>query len=205
MLDNLFTYLDQVEDADDYFVRLDSITMESDRLLAVLLVRDYNDQATSSRWRITSQNVVDFQISEPWGDLLLDENNDVRALQHTDQRQELYFRGKAASPAQTVGLLLDAHSQVTQNRIAFLRYMNGSSLRLLENGFGLLASGPRFLMNAYEGVLRGEGLIGTLLPPSPNKYWTHGQWAEVPTTLATLQVGESYIVAEVFRAVRIED
>ena len=69
---------------------------------------------------------------------------------------------------------------------------------LLAGGFGKLAQGPCFLMEAYAKALELRGVTANLLPPRRSVQWKGGQWAPIPDDLNVVVLGHSYVVAEAF-------
>lgn len=66
---------------------------------------------------------------------------------------------------------------------------------LLTMRTGLLARGPRRLLNGYAAVLEKFGMQPQLPPPSSD-------FERIPVFL--LEIGENYVVAEHFEAERVE-
>jgi hypothetical protein len=116
--------------------------------------------------------------------------------QHMRRREFLHFGRSPDNLDEVIGQLWRAHVGVVDDWIPFDRYLNHEVplAELLASGSGLLATGPDFLIAAYEGVMERVGCRPSRLPlPTPPRL-THGLVAHF---------GESYVVAEQFTAQRI--
>ncbi len=199
MLEKLLSYLRSGLD-NDPFVRLESIAFRHPDAAELLLnVMDYHGSKKLREWKILARGVVDYRIEDAGGDLQFYEDH-VLARQHTEQRQDLYFRGVPSSAPEAVGRLLVSHLAATGGWIPFDRYLNSCCPieDLLKNGSGKLADGPRFLIDAYSLALGTLGLRMTALAPRPPKFWNGQAWIESTNRLATLIIGDSFMVAEGF-------
>ncbi len=88
----------------------------------------------------------------------------VLLQQFRDDHVELYFRGTAQDTSRLIGDLWMAHRRVAAGWIPFERYFNGLKPlhELVAAGFGSLAEGPRFLLDAYADVLQTHGMAADL-------------------------------------------
>ncbi len=114
-----------------------------------------------------------------------------------------------------VGALYERHQDSAEGWIPFPRFLNASHPKLptlLAGGHGLLADGPIPLMEAYAAVLLEHGVRASMLEPRPPQrlevrggpdpcYETH-TLLEEDRDLAVLTLGESFVVAKSFAAMR---
>ncbi|MCD4825485.1 MAG: hypothetical protein K8S55_12880 [Phycisphaerae bacterium] len=201
-LKKLLSYIESLESPEDSFVRLDSISFkDNDGILGMSIWSDYEQEAWS-HWEVRAKALRSYRITESYGDgdLALHKGDHVLTLQHTEARQELYFRGSPQSAPETIGRLLIAHREIAGNWIPFEQFFNSySNLDLLAGGFGLLAEGPTFLIEAYARVLSSEGLKPNTLASRPACWWNGQKWIENTVPLAALVIGNSFFVAEDFK------
>lgn len=113
---------------------------------------------------------------------------------------ELAFHGRAKDPAAVVAGMWARHLAVAGDWIPFGDYLNlfdqaAPVFSLLETGGGILASGPRPLMEAYAEVLHAHGL-----DPSFVGATRVGLRAGEAPDLAVLLFGESYVIGSGFTA-----
>ncbi len=200
MLEKLRSYFASSDLSDDPFIRLDSFVIDNEDSILTMSVKDYNGPDTWSQWTVEARAMRQYRITEPHGNLCLYEDGHVLARQYTDTWQDLYYRGVPQSPAGVVGRLLIAHTAIAGTWIPFEQYLNinGKIEDFLTGGFGRLADGPSFLIEAYANVLQSEGMKPNALAPRVAKKWNGERWIDSKTPLATLVIGNSFFVAEMF-------
>lgn len=203
----ILTTLETKTWSNDPFVRLDSIALEGDKAILSLSILDYDESTTWQRWAIKTGRLIDYEVRSPWGDLEMHGPDHVLARQHIEPVRYLTFHGSPHSAAEVVGLLLTAHREIVADCIPFSRYLNTSNQleSLLDAGFGKLADGPAFLMEAYARVLQDHGMRVRLSSARPNKSYTDGQWVANPSGLSVLRLGDSFFVSEMFDDERLSD
>ena len=207
MLEKLQIYIEDPNEPYDPFIRVDAVDLSGDDALLSISVRDHHGTLEWSRWEVKVPGLRDYRILEAYGDLQVFAGDHVLALQHTDAQTDLFFRGKPSSPDEVVGQLLIAHREVTGGWFAFDRFLNETCNpeELFELGYGVLAKGPVFLLEAYEKVLSGASLKANLVNPRPAGSWNGEKWVEDKTPLHVLVLGESYFVAEGFEERKVSD
>lgn len=128
-----------------------------------LTVRLHVDHGTGeqSNWQFRFTGVVDYVIEEVYHCGLHVWNGDHPAIdQYTQPHESLHFASAAPDPYRLVGELWSAHVALVGDWIDFTRYLNTTGLplhELLASRSGLFATGPRFLIDAYEEVLERAG------------------------------------------------
>lgn len=200
MLAKLLNHIENNESFFDPTVRIDSLRLENDSGVLSVSVFDCDDDEGYSNWEIRARVLIDYRIDKLGGELTLHESNHVLTRQHTDTTNELFFKGFPRSAMETIGRLLVAHREVTGDWIPFERFFNSTSNleELLNGGYGKLADGPTFLINAYMNVLSSEGLNPNALAPRSAKWWSGNRWLEITMPLVALVIGDSFLVAEGF-------
>ncbi len=78
--------------------------------------------------------------------LLWDQNEDLDSI---------YFSSRPANPAEFLGLLYSAHCSLVKGWRPFSQYAH-ADLSLLQRGDGLLAEGPRRVIEAYATIAEGR-------------------------------------------------
>ena len=206
MLDGIFSFLESPDCPNDGFVRLDSVRFEAHDAILDLSVMDYDEAGQWARWQIRACQMRQCTIGKAGGDLVLHQGDHVVVRQHTDFRQELYFRGTPDSADGTIGRLWIAHREAVSDWIPFDDFLNScmSLQALLKVGFGLLADGPVFLIEAYSRVLSADGLSPRVLAPRPAKWWNGHVWSGNPSELVALSLGDSLVVAQSFEETRLD-
>lgn len=206
MLEDLLAFIERQEhEVDDSFVRLDSIEFSEVNAILRLSVLDADTEERWAVWSVTARQVKESRVEGPFGALSVTESGHVLSRQHTDPHRGLSFRGSPRSAHEVVGRLYSAHREVAGRWIPFERYLNTLLPLddLLSGGFGQLGNGPAFLMAVYAEVLRSAGISATLLEPRPAKHWNGTRWEENPKSLATLALGDAYVVCEHLESTRV--
>jgi hypothetical protein len=109
--------------------------------------------------------------------------------QYTQPREQLYFAAAPDDPDRVVGQLWAAHRAVADDWIPFDRFLNCElpPAALLATGSGLLASGPRFLIDAYARVLKQQRCAPSRVELAREKR---------PRRALLAHFSESYVIAE---------
>ena len=205
MLENLLHFIENPTHPDDSFVRLDSVQFRDRDATLDVSVMDYGGVEVWARWKIRARALREVSIGQSGGDLSLLQRNHVLIRQHTDSRKDLYFRGVPKSALGTVGRLWVTHREVVSDWIPFQRYLNsGVDLEtLLAVGYGMIADGPSFLIDAYARVLSDAGVNPNALGPRPARWWNGQQWTDEEAMLVGLVIGDSFLVAEEFEETEV--
>lgn len=159
-----------------------------------------------SSWQVLCDEVREYQMVDmSGGDLQVDDGGHPVVRQHTDTAVDLAFRGIPGDPIRLIGGLWKAHRETCDGWIPFDRYLNLQLPleELLRADSGVLAQGPRFLLEAYASELRAHSLAASLSSERSAKYFADGKWLEQQQPLSVMQFGESFIVAERFRSLRL--
>jgi hypothetical protein len=199
MLDRLRSYLTSPE-VDDAAVRIDGVKWKDDDVELALTVTDYHGGVAMSEWVVRCRRVRECTLTGKFGDLVVHEFGHAAIRQYRDPKRALFFTGKASDTDALIGRLWAAHRDLVGSWIDFERYLNTElPLRnLLSAGFGKLADGPDFLVQAYAKVLNEASIEVSLGELWPTKVWAGGAWVETAAELSMLAVDTSFVVAEAF-------
>jgi hypothetical protein len=199
MLESIQSHLASPE-VDDTVVRIDGVTWKDDDVDVALTVTDYHGGVTLSEWVVKCRRVRECILKGRFGDLTMHEFGHAAIRQYRDPKRALFFNGKAGDIDALIGRLWAAHQSLVGSWIDFARYLNNELAlhKLLSAGFGKLADGPDFLVQAYARVLTEESVAVSLGDLWPTKVWTGGAWVETAAELSMLAVDTSFVVAEGF-------
>lgn len=200
MLEKFLSHVWDPDEDKDRFVRLDSVEFNEGDGILQLSTKDTFSPDVWDRWKVTAKSLHDYRIVKPWGDFRFHLADHILARHCTEPRQDLYFRGVAPSPLETIGRLYIAHRDAVEGWIPFESYFgSGRHIEhLLKSGHGLLTRGPVFLIQKYSSVLLNDGLKPNTLPPTPAKWWNGQQHVEYTHPLAVIILGKSYFIADRF-------
>ena len=174
--------------------------------VALRLVVHQQDRA-DQKWRLHCRDVRRSRIvNDQEIDAFSIETEHPLLLPHLEAYVELYFSSRPSDPDATVGRLIEAHHAVVEEWFDCLHFFNlgpERSLRaMLDGGFGMIAAGPRSLMERYAEVLHASGATVSS-PPSRRPVWWDGtRWVEEVRPLFVVIMGASHVVAPVVTAER---
>lgn len=154
------------------------------------------DDVHHSAWKLRFSGVVEQQLSVIVDCGLNVWRHHVVLDQYTRRREFLHFAQRPGNADEVIGQLWRAHTAAVDDWIPFDRYLNRELqlAELLASGSGLLATGPDFLIDPYERVMRDFGCQPCRLAlPGPPRL-SQGLLAHF---------GESYVVAEQLTVQRI--
>ena len=199
----ILEYIDKTDLGDDFFYRLVSFETNHNDMNLQIDISDFTENDIWSKWKISAKSVRTYSILNPFGDSIYFENDHILIKLQKDDNVNLYFNGKPSDPYLLMGKLFIAHQEVCQRWVPFDKYIR-CGLSLLEGGHGLLAQGPKILLDKYAEVLLSENIIVRDLKPDPAKWWDGNNWIEEKSNLFIFIVGESYFIAEQFESKLID-
>ena len=119
---------------------------------------------------------------------------------------QLSFRGRTGDPAPLLGELWEAHETVTGSWLELREFLNPNltARDLLASGSGILAEGPRRLLEVYATVLARHSIDVSWVGEHAPVRWQEYQWVpELPDLKVLLLSGGSYVVAQDFAVRRL--
>jgi hypothetical protein len=126
-------------------------------------------------------------------------------LPYTQPHAQLGFHGRPAHSRLVLADLWEAHRAVTDLWHPFEAFFNPVPLvELLASNTGLLAEGPRSLMERYADVLRAHGIEPSLFGERPALRWLDGAWQPEFPNLYAFILGKSFVVGAGFEVQRVE-
>jgi hypothetical protein len=158
-------------------------------------VNDGNDHHTM--WELTFSNVLEERLAGAYYcGLNVWHEGHPATDQYTEQRVTVSFSCAPPDPDRLIGQLWVAHRALVDDWIPFDRYFNDAMplRRLLAANSGILAAGPRFIMNEYARVLKENGCI-----PNKSRRSAKGRI----TKASLIHFDESFVIAEAVVAKRL--
>src|SRR5512146_1372041 len=181
------------------------LQIQSHQILAGDLTRDvklgFDDPDLPSRtWRILCKDVRTYCIRNESTDTLESVSEHPVLLPFLASHVQLSFQGHPTDPLALIGDLYLAHQRTTQGWLALEDYLNSllDVETLLASGNGIIAEGPKPLLEAYASVLRAHECTYSFIAERPPRRWLGGQWQDEPLALKALLCGTSYVVAPTF-------
>ena len=156
-------------------------------------------------WLIRCADARTARVNGDWAASVALTTDHPLLLPYTQPRAELAFRGHAPDPRAVVGDLWEAHRAATGAWYPFEWFFNrGLPLaELLATGGGVLAEGPRPVLDAYAAAVAAHSVESSILAERPPLRWLDGAWQPEPGRLRALVIGDSYVVAADFDVARM--
>jgi len=147
------------------------------------------------RWRIRSRGRCQFRFASPDAYPIVVAHRHPVLSAEVEPWDQLTFSGKPRSTAQAAGALHLAHARWSSGHVALDRFVNTrvDLEKLLAEGFGVLAEGPRSYVAALRHALLPFDLKLTVVT------YARGE-AERSARPTALFLGASWFVATDFRA-----
>ena len=172
----------------------------------LLDVRTGDDGDARQCWRVQCADFRTSRLSVGWvNEAELTADHPV-LLRYTQPHVQLGFMGRPPDSRLVVADLWEVHRSVTDLWYPFEEFLNHrvSLAQLLASNSGLLADGPRSLMDGYADVLRSHDMEASLFGERPPVRWRDGMWQPEPPGLHALILGESFVVGAGFGVQRVE-
>ena len=161
---------------------------------------DERDQA----WEVECSSVLDHSLT--LGNCLEFSLYDDHPLlwQYVHPECSVSFYGDPSNAEAIVGHLYHRHIELVGNAIPFKRFLNGNPVEMVRGRYGMFASGPTPLMEAYASVFESAGIKAGV--SEPRHRWSAGDFFTSADQIEVLVLADrSYVVAQKFNANRSED
>ncbi|MGV8984391.1 hypothetical protein, partial [Clostridium sp.] len=124
---------------------------------------------------------------------------------YTQATCQLYFNGITENVSGLIGELYLEHLSITEGWIPLSKYLNDmiDIRELIEGKHGLLAEGPRNIIEDYSEVLNRFNINTSVISNVNVQYWDGFQWIKGPAPYCILIFGCSFVIAKEFREERI--
>jgi hypothetical protein len=172
----------------------------------LLDVRTGDDEVPRQGWRVVCADYRASRLTVEWVQTAELVAEHPLLLAYTQPYVQLAFVGRANDARLVVADLWEAHRSVTDLWHPFEAFFNmGLPLaELLASSSGILAEGPRPLLERYASVLHAHGMTPSLFGERSPKRWLDGAWQAEPSDLRALILGDSYVVGAGFEVERVD-
>jgi len=154
----------------------------------------------SSTWTVQCTFVIDYRLDDESIDTLEHVTDPEHPLlgRYLDEYASLYFAGVAARPFEVIGALWEEHRTSCGRWTALDAHLRADAVVALQAGRGLLARGPRRVLERYARILEQHGMDPSVVGGQPFAEWRNGQWQPRAQPPEALLLGRSYVVADRF-------
>ena len=205
MLDELDAAFSTLEFEETGAVFLDSVRWRGRACEIILDVRTGDDNDPRQAWRVQCTDARATRLSPGWRDGVHMFRAHPLLLPYTDAQAQLAFRGRPEQPWTVVGALWDAHRGATDGWFPFDGFLNRNVALpdLFAAEGGILAEGPRSVLDAYAQALQKCGLIPSLFGEHRPTRWLDGEKIPESEDVAVMIIGKSYVVGTGFEIARV--
>lgn len=183
---------------------LASARMEGDVLiLSVNLISDSVEEQDQS-WEVECAGVLDHNLTlGNCQDFSLHDDHPL-LWQYIHPECSVSFYGDCSNVEAVVGELYKRHIELVGHSIPFKTFLNGNPVDIVRGRYGMLATGPMPLMEAYAEVFESAGIKAGVSEPRQVSF-TSDPFTD-SSAIEVLVLGDrSYVVAQKFNANRSED
>jgi hypothetical protein len=145
-------------------------------------------------WRIVGRHPRYWLIREPSDYFNACLMHDHPLLLRFARPYDLYFSGGRDDAVAVIGELYTRHVAAFGHWLDFHDFVRWNACEILKGGHGLLAQGPREMMDVYAAALAARGIPARILPTHTRDYDYENPSPQL------LLIGESYLIAESFEA-----
>ncbi|TJY43837.1 hypothetical protein E5161_00015 [Cohnella pontilimi] len=195
MINELLKTLDETPLEDDVFFRITECVKRTDDELELSLDIVYQYQTdVIQTWKLTCKDVHDHKISFCYFESIEEYDEHILLWRYNQPDFELYFSSIPNDIEALIGKLYREHIDITKQWIPFGSLFNEKVNWLLEQGNGLLATGPEQIINVYNRALQEQGVRSSII--------AKGQ--QQTNNYKVLLLEDSFIIAKEFEAQMIK-
>jgi hypothetical protein len=209
MLEELLAATEEGDDEDAWFLSLTGIEWRDRKLgdggdeieLSLHLSREH---LPSSDWSIRCSFAIDYRFEDSAIDRIEHVTDAAHPLlaRYLDLHASLFFRGAVEKPDELIGALLAEHRASCGNWTSLDSHLQDNAAAALAGGSGLLARGPRKLLEHYATVLERHGVEPSIVGGMPFQELRGGKRQPRTRPAEALLLGSSFVVADSFTAKR---
>lgn len=159
-----------------------------------------NNSIVRQEWTITATGYRTSKIHHTLSSSLEITDEHPILWLYSDMQSELYFSSPCKDPNALFYDLYETHRFIFENLIPFEDSLNPANYypTLMESDSGLLAQGPRKLMEQYAVILEKHQMSCNIIGERIPTYWDGEKQADEKGNLKVLFIDHSYIIAEDF-------
>ena len=161
----------------------------------------YNDEENYVlEWIIKTVQFRSSRISFDTASSIEISNNDPLLWYYSDKHCSLYFNGSCCDTDKLFIDLYRIHNSIFNGLSNFEDTLNQPNNfdNLIQSKNGLLASGPRKLLDKYATVLDKHNILYSIIGDRVPQYWDGEKHIDETGNAKVLFIGSSYIIADKF-------
>ncbi len=143
------------------------VSSEADSYRIRLSCDDWNDYTLRRRFDLICNEVVESTATPSFSSGVEFVDADPILWDHNTEHVSVYFSSRPESPEELLGKLFGVHEQLYRGKRELTRYLH-ADCKLLRDGYGLLAEGPRNVMDAYSNAIGDQLRLSMVKSRSPS-------------------------------------
>jgi hypothetical protein len=202
-MEHLLKKLDEsFDDAEGSIHIVDADWIADDLRINVSL--QLNDDSEAELWEISCVGVVEESIRSGYVSNLHVQADSPLLKPYTEMEVDLMFSENECPPALLLGVITSSCVEVMGRPEYIQRFMNqrATVTGIASSRYGKLGRFPKSIAAGIVSALSGQPICVNSLPVSVPRRWTGAEFVSYPM-LQVLSIGESYVIAEHFSAVRV--
>ena len=168
---------------------------------AVRTAYQSGEEVVNERWKVEVVGHREDRISFDYGESVLILQEHPLLWKFTDWQCNLYFSGTCADPAKLFYHMYHLHVRLFASFVPFEAFLNLTDFeRLFKLQGGLIAKGPRKLLQQYAKCLEEQGLGWSIIDGYRPTFWNGESHQPESSDLKILLVAQTntYVIAEDF-------
>ncbi|OAJ92790.1 hypothetical protein [Vibrio bivalvicida] len=198
LLERIQTEFDEAEGN----IRIVDADWYADDLRISLSVLMHNE-AAPELWEVQCIGVVEESICSVEEELLSISKNSPLLIPYQEVEIDLFFSGNSCSPESLLGVLFSACVEIMGKAEYLVRFLNQKPTvnGIVKTKFGTLGRFPKSLADKITQELSALPINIKPIEVGPPKHWTGSEFISYQS-LSVFELGNSYVIAESFAAVR---
>lgn len=201
-MEELLKKLSAEFDDSEGWIRIVDADWVADDLRVTLSVLLYED-TEPELWEISCSGVVEESLNSEGVEILSISSESPLLMPFTEPEVELMFSENSCTPAFLLGVVCTSCIEILGRAEYLPRFLNQAATvsGIVSSHFGQLGRFPESVASRIMETLIGQPIRINALPGRMPKRWNGSEFISYPE-LKALEVGNSYIVAEQFSAIR---
>jgi hypothetical protein len=201
-MEQLLDRLREKFDESEGWIRIVDADWMADDLRVTLSILLYED-AEIELWEVSCEGVVEESLSGEGVEILSISSESPLLMPFTEPEVDLAFSENACNPAFLLGIVFTCCMEVFGRAEYISRFLNQKATikGIVNSSYGILGRFPKSVASRIVEALIGQPIRVNTLPERMPKRWNGSEHISYPE-LVVLNIGNSYVIAEKFSAIR---
>jgi hypothetical protein len=188
---------------EEIIIRIDKAILSADIPFIEITVQiNEVNEVSERKWRISLNSYLSGQVSTDTACFMEHTNDHSLLWEYNDLQASLYFTGAPDDIYKLYWDLHNIHTYLYGSRLGVEKYLNTGRKfdDLMKAQYGLLANGPKKLLTKLAECLQKHGVKSTIVNERKPSFWNGHKYVAELRELSLLFIGDSYFIAEEFKA-----